>query len=122
MSEGASQWLRKFQCTVRQTHSSDGREECKVLKVGHERPADTRSPDGSDRRLVYPVEGAGKFQWALRRNNFQFLLRLVSQFQGSGRDMSEDLLLKDECFSNWTRSCFEPIFLETRLCTRSVVK
>ena len=45
----------------------------------------------------------------------RLFLRLWSKFQGSGRDMSKDLLLKDECFSDRTRSCVETIPFEARL-------
>ena len=115
MSESTSQWLGKLRCTTHQARGSDNREEGQVLKVGYERPANICSLDVVNRGHLNPVEGAGEFQWTLRRRGLRLSLRLVSQFQGGGRDVSEDLLLKDECFFDRARGCYKPILFETPL-------
>ena len=102
MSKSTSQRRGEHRWTTRQARSSGGREEGKVLKVGHERAVDAFPSDGVERWSLNPVEGAGEFQWALERRNLRLFMRSGSQFQGRGRNMSEDLLLKNERFSDRT--------------------
>ena len=75
MSECTSQRLGEHRCATRQARGSGGGEEDEVLKVGHEWAVDTPPPDGVERWLLNPIEGAGEFQWTLRRRRLRLFLR-----------------------------------------------
>lgn len=92
----------ELRCTIRQVRGDSGREDNKVLEHGDERLIDTRSLDRVDRGPLDSVEGTGEFQWPPRERALRLFLGVGSQFQGNRRDVSKDLLLKGECFSDRT--------------------
>jgi len=118
MSECTSQRLGKHRRTTRQARSSGGREEDKVLKVGHERAIDAPPPDGVKRGFLDPIKGAGELQRASKQRRLRLFLGSGPQFQCSGGNVSKNLLLKDERFSDRARRSFRPVLFEARLCSQ----